>query len=63
MGSPPLESNNKDFCWYSTHKTAGLAGLVCGASIRPNLLEGGGRCIRSRKVQEVILGITVPLGQ
>jgi hypothetical protein len=63
MGSPPLESNNKDFCWYSTPKTAGLAGLVCGASIRLNLLEGGGRCIRSRKVQEVILGITVPLGQ
>jgi hypothetical protein len=41
-------------------KTAGLAGLVCGASVRPNLLEGGGSGIRSRKVQEVILGITAP---
>ena len=44
-------------------KTAGLAGLVCGASVRPNLLEGGGSCIRSRKVQEVILGITALLGR
>jgi hypothetical protein len=25
-------------------KTAGLAGLVCGANIRPNLLESGGSC-------------------
>ena len=30
-------------------KTAGLAGLVCGANIRPNLLESGGSCYEAEK--------------
>jgi len=33
-------------------KTAGLAGLVCGASVRPNLLEGGGCCIEAEKFKK-----------
>jgi hypothetical protein len=30
-------------------KTAGLAGLVCGANVRPNPLEGGGSCYEAEK--------------
>jgi len=29
MGRPPLESNNKYFCWYSTHKNR----RACGVSL------------------------------
>lgn len=46
MGSPPLKStNNKDFFVEKRPiRTAGLAGIVCGANVRPRLLEGGGSC-------------------
>jgi hypothetical protein len=37
MGSPPLEStNNSLFSVENRHlRTAGLAGIVCGANVRP----------------------------
>ena len=63
MGSPPLESNNKDFCWYSTHKTA----FSCGVS-----LWSERKTINSLRVEAVAkkqklksrgLGIPVPLGR
>ena len=45
MGSPTLESKLRRIPFGIRHvKTAGLAGLVCGANIRPNLFEGGGSC-------------------
>jgi len=45
-------------------RTAGLAGLVCGANIRPNLLESRGSCEKpvregSRKLKKRFLGILV----
>ena len=36
MGSPPLESTNNSLSVEKRHlRTAGLAGIVCGANVRP----------------------------
>ena len=50
MVDPPLESKlqRNSSVEFRYIRTAGLAGLVCGANIRPNLFEGGGSCLRSR---------------
>ena len=43
MGSPTLESNI-DILKYRHIRTAGLAEIVCGANVKPRLLESGGCC-------------------
>ena len=45
MDSPPLESTNNSLSVENQPiRTAGLAGIVCGANVRPKLLEGRGSC-------------------
>jgi hypothetical protein len=45
MDSPTLELNKVQiFFKYRYIRTAGLAEIVCGANIRPRLLQGGSSC-------------------
>jgi hypothetical protein len=46
MDSPTLESKYTRILLlrFRYIRTAGLAGIVCGANIRPKLLVGGGSC-------------------
>jgi hypothetical protein len=42
---PRIKTIHKNSFWGFRHiRTAGLAGIVCGANVRPILLEGGGSC-------------------
>ncbi|SKB12566.1 hypothetical protein PL11201_40033 [Planktothrix sp. PCC 11201] len=45
LGLKPLTSWTSFILEYRwSLRTAGLAGIVCGANVRPRLFEGGGSC-------------------
>jgi len=56
MGSPPLESSNNKYFFVEERRirTAGLAGIVCGATIRPSTPRGGRQVLRSRNLNREV---------